>query len=267
MARKQTRSPERPKAETGAAATGSAPRRRAPKKSVKAAADGPALPLPKPVPKAKPKPATAKAPRPPAPASRRQVKPPPPPTAAALERELVQMAHGAAGTLRRTVVALLVLGTFVGLGTGLWSLRPSPSFSSEEIASGSPFDVTFRVANDNAWLPVAHLEISCVIDQVRAVSDQRITVAATNLRFDGPQAGPQSGTLPPGGTASFTCPLRAALPPTMRDDAGIAPRAEIYFRSRYDLPLLGGWRISDTSPLFVLNTRLLPPRWTVKPGG
>lgn len=265
MAKKQTRAPARPKPDKeapdkAASGKGTTTRRRS-SKATKALTDAPALPLPKPAPK--PKPAAAKTPRPSPPQARRPVKPARPPTAAGLERELVQMAHGAAGTLRRTAIALLVLGTFAGLGTGLWSLRPSPSFSSDEIAAGSPFDVTFRVVNDNAWLPVANLEISCVLDQVRAISDQRVTVAAANLQV----AGSPGRTLAPGGSATFTCPLRAALPPTMRDDAGIAPRAEIYFRSRYDLPLLGGWRVSDNSPLFVLNTRLLPPRWTVKPGG
>ena len=41
----------------------------------------------------------------------------------------------------------------------------------------------------------------------------------------------------------------------------------IYFRSQYDLPLIGSLRVTDDSAHFFLNTRVLPPRWTRLPNG
>ena len=43
--------------------------------------------------------------------------------------------------------------------------------------------------------------------------------------------------------------------------------AEIYFRVEYDLPVVGSFRLTDNRGPFILNTRLLPPRWTGKTGG
>ena len=69
--------------------------------------------------------------------------------------------------------------------------------------------------------------------------------------------------LEPGQHASFTCPFRAA-------DPEVALRSELHFRSTYDLPGelpgLGRVRLTNDSGPFVLDAKLLPPRWTAKPG-
>jgi hypothetical protein len=189
------------------------------------------------------------------PARRRQASAPPPPPAA-LEQELVQLAKGAAGTLRRMLIAALVIIAIASLASGLWSLRPIPTFSSDEVAAGSPFDVTFRVENKDAWFALSNLRLFCVLAEVRASTIAPLIVEAGNARVS---------TLLPGESGTFTCPLRTALAPQDRDDAGVPQRAEIYFRSQYDLPLVGSLRLTYNSPRFTLNTRLLPPRWTTRP--
>ncbi|MBV8405987.1 MAG: hypothetical protein JOY64_00015 [Alphaproteobacteria bacterium] len=170
------------------------------------------------------------------------------------------MARGAAGTVKRLVLTLLVVFAIATLGAILWSLRPVPSFVSDDVTAGSPFDVTFKVANDDAWLPLKNLRIYCVLAQVRALPIEPRIAEAANVRLGGALA----GGLAPGATGSFTCPLRALLGPADHDDAGVAQRAEIYFRSRYDLPLIGALRLTENSPAYILNTRLIPPRWTIK---
>jgi hypothetical protein len=176
---------------------------------------------------------------------------------------LLQLARSAAGTLQWALLALLVLGALAGAAAGIWSLRPTPTFSSEDVVAGSPFDVTFRVENRNAWLPLSNLKIGCVLAHVRALPIAPTMVDATNMRIDGKHT---SG-LEPGESGTFTCPFRAALGQSAEDDPGIAQRAEIYFRSEYDLPLIGSLRLTDNSAHFGLDTRLLPPRWTSKPNG
>jgi hypothetical protein len=162
---------------------------------------------------------------------------------------------------------LLVLAAVGGTAAGLWALRPTPTFSSADVTEISPFDVTFRVENRNPWLDLSNLKISCVLAQVRAspISPTMVDPAmvdATNVRL----AGKQANGLEPGEFGTFTCPFRVVLEPT-KDDPEIAQRAEIYFRSEYDLPLIGSLRLTDNSARFSLNTRLLPPRWTSKPNG
>jgi hypothetical protein len=179
---------------------------------------------------------------------------------------LLQLAKSAAGTLKRAVLTLLVLAAMVGAAAGLWALRPSPTFSSAGVVTGSPFDVTFRVENSDRWFTLSNLKIGCVLAQVRASPNSPTMVDpamvdATNVRFSSKQ--PQE--LEPGESGTFTCPFRADLIEVTSDDPGIAQRAEIYFRSQYDLPLIGSLRITDDSARFVLNTRVLPPRWTRKP--
>ena len=193
--------------------------------------------------------------RPAEPPRRRTSRPPAPPPPA-LDQELLQLARGAASTLRRVVITLLVLIAIAGLASGLWSLRPIPTFSSDGVVSGSPFDVTFRVENTDSWFALSNLRLYCVLADVRASTIAPLIVEASNVRFNG---------LEPGQSGTFTCPLRAALAPQDRDDAGVPQRAEIYFRSRYDAPLLGSPRLTDNSEHFTLNTRLLPPRWTTRP--
>jgi hypothetical protein len=179
---------------------------------------------------------------------------------------LLQLAKGAAGTLRRVLITLLVLAALAGTAAGLWALRPSPTFSSDGVVTGSPFDVTFRVKNRDPWFTLSNLKIGCVLAQVRASPNSPTMVDpamvdATNVRL----SGKQPNGLEPGESGTFSCPFRADLIEVTSDDPGIAQRAEIYFRSQYDLPLIGSLRITDDSARFVLNTRVLPPRWTLKP--
>jgi hypothetical protein len=182
------------------------------------------------------------------------------------DQELLQLARGAAGTLKSVLLTLLVLAALAGTAAGLWALRPSPVFSSDGVVTGSPFDVTFRVENRDPWFILSNLKIGCVLAQVRASPNSPTMVDpamvdATNVRL----AGKQPNTLEPGESGTFSCPFRADLIEVTSDDPGIAQRAEIYFRSQYDLPLIGSLRITDDSARFVLNTRVLPPRWTRKP--
>lgn len=178
-----------------------------------------------------------------------------------LDQELMLLARGAARSLRRTLITVLVLAAIAGTAAGVWALRPIPTYSSEDVVTGSPFDVTFKVRNNDTWLPLSNLKIWCVLALVRAAPIEPAAVDATNLRF----LGTDNNGLQPGEAGTFTCPFRAVIEQSTFDDAGTAQRAEIYFRSEYDLPLVGTLRLTHNSPHFVLNTRLLPPRWTRKP--
>jgi hypothetical protein len=200
--------------------------------------------------------------RPPGPRKRRKGTPPAPPPLP-FDQELLVLARSAARSLRRTFLTLLVLASVGVIAATLWALRPRPTFSSEDLATGSPFDVTFQVKNRNSWLGLSNLKISCVLAQVRALPISPTMVDATNVRF----AGKVPTGLEPGESGTFTCPFRAALGPPAKDDPGVAQRAEIYFRSEYDLPLIGSLRLTDNSARFSLNTHVIPPRWTSKPNG
>src|SRR5262245_64817741 len=128
----------------------------------------------------------------PAEPSRRRASRPPAPLPPALDQELLQLAKGAAGTFRRVVITLLVLIAIAGLASGLWSLRPVPTFSSEGVVSGSPFDVTFRVENKDPWFTLANLRLYCVLADVRAPTIAPFIVEASNVRFNMLEPG-QSG--------------------------------------------------------------------------
>jgi hypothetical protein len=196
------------------------------------------------------------------PGSRRQSRSraalPPPLT---LQQELLLMVRSGLRSARQMVMALVVLVLLAGMALGVWSLRPTPSYSSEDLTAGSPFDVTFRVENKSPWFALANLKISCVLAHVRASGIPPTLIGANDVRF---QAGNGSG-LEPGESATFTCPFRTLIGHAINDDPAIAQRAEIYFRGQYDVPLLGSLRMSDNSVPFFLNTRVLPPRWTSKP--
>lgn len=144
-----------------------------------------------------------------------------------------------------TVVA--IFAGLAGAAFGIWSLRPLPAYSSERVTAGSPFAATFRVENVSAWFPVSHLKIRCALAQFETPD----TVEANESRIP--------ARLEPGEAATFTCPFPEA-------DLDVALRSEIYFRSEYDLPVLGSFRLTNNGGPFVLDTRLLPPRWTAKPG-
>jgi hypothetical protein len=166
--------------------------------------------------------------------------------------------------LRQGLVEMATIGaqSFFGVATvaaGLvivagalfiaWSLRPVPAYSSDQVTLGSPFGVTFRVDNTNEWFPLSHLKIRCVVAGVDAASMPPADVDPARI----------PARLEPGEQASFTCPLRP-------DDQEVALRSEIYFRSEYDVPGPGSFRLIANVGPFVLNTKLLPPRWTAKPG-
>jgi hypothetical protein len=171
------------------------------------------------------------------------------------------MAHGGAQSLARLVGILLVIAFIAGGAAGLWLLRPVPSYSSDDVTAGSPFDVTFRVENKDAWFPLANLKISCVLAHVRAAPIAPTLIAATNVRF----AATGARGLEPGESGTFTCPFLSFLEHQVKDDPSVATRAEIYFRSTYDVPLLEWFRLTDNSGRFFLDTRVLPPRWVGKP--
>lgn len=187
--------------------------------------------------------------------------PRPPPLT--LRQELLLLARGGARSVRQAFLALLVIGSIAGLAFVAWSLRPIPSYASEDVTAGSPFDVTFRVENRNPWFALSNLRISCVVAHVRASGMEPTMIGANDVRLP---AGSAPG-LEPGAAGTFACPFRTLIGHPVNDDPGIAQRAEIYFRSEYDLPLFGSFRITDNSARFFLNTRLLPPRWTSKPAG
>src|SRR3990167_11000887 len=78
---------------------------------------------------------------------------------------------------------LVVLALVAGAAFGLWLLRPVPSYSSDDVTEGSPFDVTFRIENKDAWFPLANLKISCVLAHVRGEPIAPTLIEATNVRL------------------------------------------------------------------------------------
>ena len=172
------------------------------------------------------------------------------------------MAHGAARTARQAFLVAVVLAVIAGAALGAWWLRPTPSYSAEDLTVGSPFDVTFRAENRNPRFGMAKLKISCVVESVRASGFPTTSVDATDMRF--PAGG--ADALAPGQSATFKCPFRSLIGHPINDDPAVAQRAEIYLRAAYDVEL-AGWslRIADYSAHFVLDTHFLPPRWTSKP--
>lgn len=212
---------------------------------------------------AKKKPAARKgAPATRRPGTRKRARPPEPPPS--LEQGLRELAYDGALSffwvaVALTIVVALALGSF-----GLWSMRPLPAYASDGVETGSPFDVGFRVENTSSLFALANLRLRCVLTYAGVPEIQ--PVEASDLRLaDGRPAG-VALTLAPGASANFKCPFRARLKSSSNDELGIALRSEIYFRANYDLPVVGSYRTStDTGP-FILNTRLLPPRWTGKAG-
>lgn len=203
----------------------------------------------------------------PAPRARRPARPALPPPS--LRLELLAMARGGARWLLGLGVTLFVLAGLAGLGAGVWSLRPTPVFSSEAAEEGSPFDTLFKAENTSTWLPLANLKLSCVLAHVRAAGIEPTIVEAEAVTLPAGPAAAEIRGLPPGGTATFRCPFRALIGHPINQDVEVAKRAEIYFRATYDVPLLrpllgesfAFLRIPDDSGHFFLDRRLLPPRW------
>lgn len=229
------------------------PMKPAPGAPVKPPSGTPAKPAPAAM---KPSPVTARKP-----ARGRQTRPllPPP---LPYDQQLSQAARSLAVPIWQVLNGIILAAALVGVLVGVWLLRPTPTFPPVEVATGSPFDVRFRVVNDSGFATLANLKISCVLASLRGSGLTDTAVAASNLAFETPGA----NRLAPGEAATFTCPFHAGIPQLSRNDAGVAQRAEIYFHSEYDLPPLPGWfPITANSAKFVVNTQFLPPRWTVKP--
>jgi hypothetical protein len=179
-----------------------------------------------------------------APASRRRSAPAEQP----LEQGLLEMATIGAQSLLWLVTVVAIMAALAGAAFGIWSLRPVPVYLSERVKAGSPFAVTFWIENSSAWFPLSHLKIVCSLARLETLQIPPLDADTSRI----------PDRLEPGQSVTFTCPFPAA-------DPDVALRSEIYFRSDYDLPVLAWFRISNTAGPFVLNTRLLPPRWTAKP--
>jgi len=158
------------------------------------------------------------------------------------------------------VLAAATVAAVAGSAFAVWSQRPVPTYSSEGVEAGTPFDVTFRIENTSPWFALEHLNISCVLSSAGA--PEAPPVKASDVRLP---AGNSSG-LGPGESATFKCPFPPALRGATSDELGVATRSEIYFRSEYDLPGVGSFRLTDDRGPFFLNTKLLPPRWSGRPG-
>lgn len=165
---------------------------------------------------------------------------------------LVEMATIGAQSFVWLTTFVATLAVLAGVGFGIWSLRPVPAYSSERVTLGSAFAVTFRIENTSDWFALAHLKIRCVVDGVDAPSIPPVAADLSRL--------PER--LEPGEQGTFTCPLATVTPE-------VAQRSELWFRSEYDLPfdlpVLGRLRLSNNRGPFVLDMKLLPPRWTAKP--
>jgi hypothetical protein len=166
-----------------------------------------------------------------------------------LQQGLVEMATVGVQSLLWLVTFVAIIAALPAAAFGIWSLRPVPAYSSDGVTAGSAFGVTFRVENASDWFPLSHLTIRCVLEGADGADMPPVDADRSRI----------PARLEPGERATFTCPFRAA-------DLDVALRSEIYFHSEYDAPVLGAWRLTDNGGPFVLNTRLLPPRWTAKPG-
>ena len=175
-----------------------------------------------------------------------------------LQQGLREFAREGAHSLFWVAFAFAVIVIGAGLALAAWSLRPIPEYASEGIESGSPFDVVFRVRNASAWFPLSHPKISCILTY--AGEPDLPPVPASDVKF--PPG--SSFQLEPGEEATFRCPFRTALRGILTDELGTGLKSELYFRNTYDLPLGGSLHLTDSRGPFVLNAKLLPPRWTTK---
>ena len=187
--------------------------------------------------------------------SRTPVPPPPVP----LQQQLLVFGREGAHALRQMLVAALVIAAIIGIGLGVWSIRPTPAYSSEGLLTGSPFDLTFKVENESSWFELSNLTISCIVDHIRASGLPPTRVEAKDVQFPSPQV----SSLQPGESATFTCPFRALIGHPINADPDIVRRSEIYFHAEYDVPFLRSFRIGHDSAHFFFDTRPLPPRWAV----
>ena len=182
-----------------------------------------------------------------------------PPAPIPLQQQLLVFGREGVHAFRQVLLAVVVIAAIVGVALGVWSIRPTPGYSSEGLATGSPFDLTFKVENESPWFELSNLGISCIVDHIRASGLPPTRVEAKDLRFPSPGV----ATLQPGETATFTCPFRALIGHPINDDPDIVRRSEIYFHAEYEVPFWRSFRISDNSAHFFFDTRPLPPRWVV----
>jgi hypothetical protein len=174
-----------------------------------------------------------------------------------LEQGLAEMAAIGAQSFVWLVLVIAALAAVVGAAVIAWSMRPVPIYLSERVKAGSPFDVEFWVENSSAWFSISHLSLSCAL--VYPGAPNLPPTPASEVRLPG-----NPTALAPGEMATFKCPFPAALRGS--DELGVATRGEIYFRIIYDMPVFGWFRLTDDRGPFVLNTKLLPPRWTGRSG-
>jgi hypothetical protein len=168
-----------------------------------------------------------------------------------LQQGLLEMATVGAQSLLWLTMVVAILAALAGAAFGIWSLRPVPVYLAERVKAGSPFAVTFWVENGSTWFPLSHLKIHCALARLETLEMPPVEADMSRI--------PER--LEPGQSATFTCPFRGTS-----DDLDVALRTELYLRSEYDEPVFGAFRLTDTRGPLVLNTRLLPPRWTAKPG-
>jgi hypothetical protein len=187
-----------------------------------------------------------------APRSRRRSPAPEPP----LQQGLIEMATIGAQSFLWLATVVAIFAGLAGAAFGIWSLRPVPTYSSDGVTIGSAFAVTFRVENTSPWFPLSRLKIRCALTRLETLEMPPVGADVSRI----------PARLEPGESATFTCPFRVAPEGSPNDDLDVALRAEIYFLSEYDVPGIDSFRLSNTRGPFVLNTRLLPPRWTAKPG-
>jgi hypothetical protein len=174
-----------------------------------------------------------------------------------LEQGLVEMATIGAQSVLWLVLVIAAMAAVAGGAFIAWSMRPVPVYLSERVKTGSPFDVEFWVENSSAWFSMSHLSLSCAL--VYPGAPNLPPTPASEVRLPG-----NPTALAPGEMATFKCPFPAAL--RGPDELSVATRGEIYFRIIYDMPVFGWFRLSDDRGPFVLNTKLLPPRWTGRSG-
>jgi hypothetical protein len=185
--------------------------------------------------------------------------PAPPPPPIPLQQQLLVFGREGASAFRQVFLVVVFIAAIVAVAFGVWSIRPTPAYSSEGLVTGSPFDLTFKVENESPWFELSNLGISCIVDHIRASGLPPTRVEAKDVRFP---AG-NGSTLRPGESATFTCPFRALIRHPINEDPDIVRRSEIYFHAEYEVPFWRSFRISHDSAHFFFDTRPIPPRWGV----
>jgi len=156
------------------------------------------------------------------------------------------------------IVVTLIFGMF-GFGAAvyqLWGGPPwpvAPTFAPSFPSSGNAFDVPFTITNKSVFFPLNHLEILCGLESVK-------TDAKSGLEQFSITASDGKATLAPLQSATYTCPLTR-----MFTFAGATKLegATIVFLTKYYSHLPFGGRTQSESDSFSLNTKTVPPQWTI----